>query len=463
MEKTDVNKLVPYKGNARAHSPKQVEQIARSIKAFGFNNPILVDEGNVVIAGHGRLAAAKRLGLKEVPVVRLNHLSEKEKKAYILADNRLAEKASWDPARLAVEIKELSVDADFDLSLTGFETPETDLILYGQSAPDEAETWDEPVQIPRLVQKGDVWALGRHKLVCGDALDADTLALLMGSEKADIVLTDPPYNVKIAGHVCGNGKIKHPEFAMASGEMKETEFKAFLTRAFQNLRAFSKDGSLHFAFIDWRHARVMLEAGESVYDELKNICVWAKDAGAMGSLYRSRHELVCVFKNGGAPHCNNIELGKYGRCRTNVWEYPGVRVQSRLSKGEPRLHPTVKPAGLLADVLLDCSRPGEIALDVFGGSGSTLLAAERTGRRARLAELDPHYCDVILYRYEKAGGKDVKLVRRAKYEIKNTQTPAGKIPVRFKIPAAGRKKCVMRRRIRAASGAEPLSARTVRQ
>ncbi len=438
MEKIDINKLVPYERNARVHNPKQVNAIARSIKAFGFNNPVLVDEKNVVIAGHGRWAAAKQLGLTEVPIVRLNHLSEKEKKAYILADNRLAERASWDEKQLKLELQDLSTDVNFDLSVTGFETPETDLLLYGESAPAQAEVFQEPPGIPKRVQPGDVWALGRHKVICADALQPASFEALLGRERADIVVTDVPYNVKINGHVCGNGRAKHPEFAMASGEMSEEEFRRFLEKSFQNMREFSKDGSLHFSFIDWGHARVMLEAGNAVYDELKNICVWAKDAGGMGSLYRSRHELVCVFKRGSAPHCNNIELGRYGRNRTNVWEYPAVRMQSRLSKGAPLLHPTVKPVGLLSDILLDASRQGDIVLDSFGGSGSTLLAAERTGRTARLVELSPHYCDVILHRYEKAGGQDVKLIWRASDENSPKETST----------KTGSKKLFIRRRVR---------------
>ena len=438
MEKIDINQLVPYERNARVHNPKQVTAIARSIKACGFNNPVLVDEKNVVIAGHGRLAAAKQLGLKEVPIVRLNHLNEKEKKAYIVADNRLAERASWDDKLLKLEFQELSVDADFDLSLTGFSTPETDLLLYGSVGAAPEETYQEPPDILKRVQPGDVWALGRHKVICADSLKPSSFDALLGKEKADIVVTDVPYNVKINGHVCGNGRAKHPEFAMASGEMSETEFLQFLKRSFQNMRNYSKDGSLHFSFIDWAHVRVMLEAGNVVYDELKNICVWAKDVGGMGSLYRSRHEMVCVFKYGSAPHCNNIELGKYGRNRTNVWEYPAVRMQSRLSKGAPLLHPTVKPVGLLADILLDASQQGDIVLDPFGGSGSTLLAAERTGRTARVVELSPHYCDVILHRYEKAGGQDVKLIWRTTNENSPKETSI----------KTGSKKLFIRRRVR---------------
>lgn len=438
MEKIELNKLVPYARNSRVHDPKQVRAIARSIKAFGFNNPVLVDEKNVVIAGHGRLAAAKQLGLKEIPVVRLNHLSEKEKKAYIIADNRLAERASWDEKLLKLELQELSVDVDFDLALTGFETPETDLLLYGASESSQTEVFRESPDIPKRVQPGDVWALGRHKIICADALDPASFRTLLEGEKADVVVTDVPYNVKINGHVCGNGRAKHPEFAMASGEMSENEFLQFLKKSFRNMRDYSKDGSLHFSFIDWAHVGVMLEAGKAVYDELKNICIWAKDAGGMGSLYRSRHEMICVFKHGTAPHCNNIELGKYGRNRTNVWEYPAVRMQSRLSKGDPLLHPTVKPVGLLADILLDASRPGEIVLDPFGGSGSTLLAAERTGRKARLIELEPHYCDVILHRYEQAGGQNIKLIRRCLNENSQKET----------IAKTGSKKLFIRCRVR---------------
>lgn len=438
MEKIEISKLVPYARNSRVHDPKQVRAIARSIKAFGFNNPVLIDEGNVVIAGHGRLEAAKQLGLKEVPVVRLTHLSEREKKAYVIADNRLAERASWDEKLLKLELQELSVDVDFDLALTGFETPETDLLLYGVSKSSLAEVFCESPNIPKRVQLGDVWGLGRHKIICSDALVPASFQTLLEGEKADIVVTDVPYNVKINGHVCGNGRAKHPEFAMASGEMSEAEFLQFLKKSFQNMRDYSKDGSLHFSFIDWAHVRVMLEAGEEVYDEVKNICIWCKDVGGMGSLYRSRHEMVCVFKHGSSPHCNNIELGKYGRNRTNVWEYPAVRMQSRLSKGAPLLHPTVKPVGLIADVLLDASKPGDIVLDPFGGSGSTLLAAERTGRAARLIELEPHYCDVILHRYEQAGGQNIKLIRR--YSNENSQKET--------ITKTGSKKLFIRHRVR---------------
>lgn len=232
MEKIDVNKLIPYARNSRVHDPKQVRAIAKSIVSFGFNNPVLIDEKNVVIAGHGRLEAAKQLGLKEIPVVRLSHLSEKEKKAYVIADNRLAERASWDERQLKLELQDLSADVNFDLTQTGFETPETDLLLYGVSEPSRAETFQESPDIPKRVQPGDVWAVGRHKIICADALDPASYQKLLAGEKADIVVTDVPYNVKINGHVCGKGQTKHAEFMMASGEMTEKEFGRFLKKSF---------------------------------------------------------------------------------------------------------------------------------------------------------------------------------------------------------------------------------------
>lgn len=233
---------------------------------------------------------------------------------------------------------------------------------------------------------------------------------MLGTEKAHLVLTDPPYNVKISGHARSGEK--HREFAMASGEMSQSEFSQFLRGVFSLLAENSQTGSLHYAFMDWRHIGEILAAGTAVYTELKNVCVWNKLSGGMGSFYRSQHELVFVFKNGDAPHTNNIELGVHGRYRTNVWDYPGVFIKNKVNKANIHLHPTVKPVGLLADVILDASPRKGIILDPFGGSGSTLLAAERTGRQARIIEIDPHYCDVILYRYEQMGGKEIKLIHQ---------------------------------------------------
>ena len=397
-----IGSLKPYDWNARTHSAKQITQIAESIKAFGFNNPVLIDRAGGIIAGHGRVEAAKMLGHETVPCVRLDHLSDAQKRAYILADNKLAEKAGWDPEILKIELQHLtSLDLDFDVSVTGFEMPEIDVLL-SDAAP-ECDPADELPTIepgPAITRLGDIWQIGPHRLICGDSTKADTYAHLLDGEHAQMIFTDPPYNVKIDGHVSGLGNIKHREFAMASGEMSTSEFTRFLADVFGNLAAHSIDGAVHFICMDWRHMSEVLAAATPVYSELKNLCVWAKTNGGMGSLYRSQHELVFVYKNGGAPHINNVELGKHGRYRTNVWSYAGANTFSKTRGGDLAMHPTVKPVALVADAILDCSKRKGIVLDAFGGSGTTLVAAERTGRRGYAIELDLHYCDVIVRRLE---------------------------------------------------------------
>ncbi len=404
--------LKPNSRNVRTHSRKQISQIARSIRDFGFNNPILIDRENLVIGGHGRLLASKELGLKEVPTIRLEHLDGASLRAYILADNKLAEKAGWDKDILKIELQSLiALDIDIDLTCTGFETPEIDIILHTASEKPEADPLDYvPVDVPKRVNRGDLWRVGSHFVFCGDALKPESFDALLQGRTADTVVTDPPYNVAVDGHVCGTGKVKHSEFAFASGEMSETEFKAFLKTAFKNLSAYSIDGSLHFIFMDWRHISEIMAAGREVYTDLKNVCVWNKILGGLGSLYRSQHEFVFVFKNGTAPHVNNIELGRHGRNRTNVWDYAGVNSASH-RRDELKLHPTIKPVRMLSDAIIDCSKQGAIVLDCFAGSGSTLLAAEHVKRKAYVMEFEPKYCDVILYRYEQAFGDDIELVK----------------------------------------------------
>lgn len=412
MTQIKISALRPYPKNARTHSPKQIRQIAKSIKSFGFTNPVLIDKDNCILAGHGRVEAAKLAGLTEVPAVVISHLTPAQKKAYILADNRLAELSGWDKNILKVELEELQSieDGDFDLTLTGFETPEIDVLLAPQDAPAIENAGFLAKSIPARVKSGELLQLGAHKLLCADSTQPVSFRRLLGEEKANLIVTDPPYNVKISGHVRSSEKYR--EFAMASGEMSQSEFSQFLKGVFTLLSEYSIPGSLHYAFIDWRHMGEILSAGMSAYTALKNVCVWNKLSGGMGSLYRSQHELVFVFKNGDAPHTNNIELGVHGRYRTNVWDYPGIFIKNKVNKANIHLHPTVKPVGLLADILLDASPRKGIVLDPFGGSGSTLLAAERTGRQARIIEIDPHYCDVILYRYEQMGGKELKLLQR---------------------------------------------------
>jgi len=405
-----LSQLKPAACNARTHSRRQIKKIAASIERFGFVNPVLIDENNQIIAGHGRVAAAKRLGWETVPTLRVDHLNEVEKRAYVLADNRLAEEAGWDREMLSIELQGL-IDLDFSIELTGFEMAEVDLLLDGEAdAKASADTFEDEFSSPPLpdvaiTQPGDLWRLGQHRLFCGDATHASSYATLLGDAKASLVFTDPPYNVPIDGHVCGLGQVRHREFAMASGEMTSEEFCTFLERVFGHMATYSTDGSIHFICMDWRHIGETLRAGQNVYSELKNVCVWVKSNGGMGTFYRSRHELVFAFKNGTEAHTNNFELGQTGRYRTNVWEYAGVNSFGRDRNDALAMHPTVKPIALVADALKDCSKRKQIVLDPFAGSGTTVIAAEKTGRRAYVLELDPSYCDTIIRRWQALTGK----------------------------------------------------------
>jgi DNA modification methylase len=421
VEDLPLSSLIPSPTNARTHSKRQISQIAASIRRFGFNNPILADADNTVRAGHGRLEAAKQLGMATVPVIRASHMSPADFRAYALADNRLAEEAGWDEDILAIEFQELRLIApNLDLTLTGFEVAEIDLIVE-QAGPDEDpadEAEDLGQGLPVVCRAGDLWLLGDHRIFCGSALEPAAYRILLEGQPADAVFTDPPYNVKISGHVSGKGAIQHREFAMASGEMTDGEFRGFLRSSASMLAANSKPGSMHFICMDWRHALPLLDMGTEFY-ELKNICVWVKDNGGMGSLYRSQHELVMVFKRPGGEHQNNVQLGRFGRNRTNVWSYPGVNSFSR--SGEEgnllALHPTVKPVQLVADAVLDCTAPGNIVLDAFLGSGSTLIAAERTHRRCYGIELDPAYVDAAIRRWQRhTGGHAIHATSKARFD-----------------------------------------------
>lgn len=404
--------------NARTHSKEQVQEIAKSIATLGFNNPILIDENDMVIAGHGRLEAAKELGMKTIPTICLSHMSTEQVRAYIIADNKLAEKAGWDEEILKIELDflmNLESDCGFDATITGFDIPEIDLIINSESievtksdSNKEDDFFDSAIIVPKRVQKGDLWKMGEHFAFCGDALEEISYQKLLGNDKAQMIFCDMPYNVKVQGNV--TKQKHHTEFAQASGEMNKSEFTNFLLKAMTLQARYSIEGSIHFQCMDWRHMSEMLEAGEGVYSELKNLCVWDKGTGGMGSLYRSQHELVFVFKNGIFPHINNVELGVHGRYRTNVWKYRGMHASNPEAKVLAKLHPTVKPVAMIMDTLFDCSSPGGIVLDSFGGSGSTLIAAERTKRRARIIEIEPKFCDVILWRWEKLSGQKAELV-----------------------------------------------------
>ncbi len=408
VEQCAIASLKPARRNPRTHSEKQIRQIADSIETFGFTNPVLIDAGDHVVAGHGRLRAAKLLGMSTVPTLRLDHLTPEQIRAYVIADNKLAENAGWDRDLLALELQELAeLDLSFDLEVIGFETAEIDLLIGG-NALKGADPADEIQEVdpntPVVSRPGDLWFIGPHRLLCGDATEAASYERLLSGKKAQIVFVDPPYNVAIDGHVSGLGRIQHNEFAMASGEMSEEEFIGFLVKALGHHAAFSAEGALHFVCMDWRHVAELLATGRRVYTELKNVCVWVKTNAGMGSLYRSQHELVFVFKKGRAPHTNNVELGRHGRTRTNVWTYPGANSFGPGRAEALAMHPTVKPVRLVADAILDGSRRKAIVLDGFAGSGTTLLAAERTGRRGYGLEIDPRYVDVALRRLAEHAG-----------------------------------------------------------
>lgn len=403
-EIANMRDLKPYARNLRTHSKDQIRQIADSIRTFGWTNPVLIDEAGGVLAGHGRIEAAKLLGLDEVPVIRLDHMSAAEKRAYILADNKLAENAGWDEELLAIELGLLLEQVDFDIGLTGFSMGEIDLLI-GVDESDEA-----PVHLPasdaRPVNRlGDAWSVGPHRLVCGDALDPAMYDTLLEGRSVQMVFTDPPYNVPVDGHVSGLGKSRHREFAMASGEMSASEFAGFLQSVFACMRNALADGAIIYACIDWRHMGEMLGAGHAVFDELKNLCVWAKTNAGMGSFYRSQHELVFVWKAGRGRHINNFGLGEDGRHRSNLWTYPGANTFREGRLEDLAAHPTVKPIDLVRDAIMDCSHRGNVVLDPFAGSGTTLIAAAETGRIGAGIEIDPLYADLTLRRLEAATGE----------------------------------------------------------
>jgi DNA modification methylase len=400
--------LVPDPRNARTHPKRQVAQIVASIRAFGFTNPILADPEGGLIAGHGRLLAAKEMDLADVPVIELAGLSDAQKRALRLADNKIALNAGWDMEILKLELGELSLpEIDIDLGLTGFASGEIDVILA--DSPDPADEVIPAVPKAPRTRPGDIWQLGEHRIGCGDGRDAAFLRAVVGAGTAiDAAFLDPPYNVKINGHV--NAKGRHREFAMASGEMTTSAFRDFLGETLGACARVSRPGAVHFVCMDWRHMDDVSAAAGPIYDELLNICVWNKSNAGMGSLYRSKHEMVFIYRVPGAPHTNAVELGRHGRNRTNVWDYASVNSLKGSRRQDLELHPTVKPVAMVADALCDVTRQGDLVLDIFLGSGTSLIAAERVARRFRGLDIDPAYVDVAIERWEALTGRRAELV-----------------------------------------------------
>ena len=411
MKWLSVDALKPNARNARTHSKKQIRQIADSIAAFGFLVPILIDEGGLVIAGHGRYAAAKLLGLAQVPVIEVQGLSEAKRRALALADNKIGENAGWDREILAAELPELAeilVVEGLDVSITGFSAIEIDQLAvdFEEDASDPHDAMDPEWLTAAPVSKlGDLWELGSHRVLCGDARNADHVARLMGRIHASMAFLDPPYNVRVRD-IVGRGQVKHTEFAMASGELSRSDFIGFLKSTLTQAAAVSRDGAVHYVCMDWRHVGELIEAGGMIYGEMLNLAVWVKSNAGQGSFYRSQHELIGIFRVGAEAHLNNIELGRHGRSRSNVWHYAGINTFRAGRLDELQSHPTVKPVALVADAMRDCSRRGDIVLDLFGGSGTTILAAERVGRRAYTLEIEPRFVDVTIKRWQTFSGRD---------------------------------------------------------
>ena len=405
----------------RKFSKQEISITTKVVDRFGIPSPIIVDNKNEIVLGANLYLAAKNLNAKTVPTVQLKDLSEKEIKMYSVAMNKILTMGEIDLESIKIDIKDWIFDENFTITPEelGLGTIEVDSILFelsGFSASDAEEQNETKAEeavlrnITKIVKPGDLIQLGQHRLFCGDSMKAESYTKLLGEEKADIIITDPPYNVKIQGHV--TKKKNHPEFAQASGEMKPEDFINFLNTVTKNLKNFSKSGSIHYLFMDWKHLFELQIATKDVYEKLLNICVWDKGKGGMGSFYRSQHEFCLVYQNGTGSHKNNIQLGKNGRNRSNIWQYPGMNSGTSQAKTLSNLHPTVKPVSMLVDILLDASDFGDIVLDTFGGSGSTLIAAQECGRKARLIEISPDYCDVIIHRWEKMTGKKHKIIER---------------------------------------------------
>lgn len=405
------------KHNIRKFSKKQTEKTKQLVETCGLPIPIIVDRDKVVIVGLSFLVAAREMKIDEVPVVIAEHLSEEQARILQVAYYRLADEGEFDKAELSLEFQDLlNINPDCDLTITGFEMGEIDVIIdFKASLADIDEEILEPDDSPPTTKMGDIFQLGDHRIICGDSLLEKSFQEVMGDDIAQMCFTDHPYNLRINGHVSGLGKHKHDEFAQGSGEMSSAKFEDFLFGSLGLMSKFSNSGAIFFCCMDWRHTSEIQSAAQRAKLITKNICVWVKDNGGMGSLYRSRHEFVYVFKHGDSPHINNVQLGKHGRNRTNVWETPGCNTMRKGRLDDLAMHPTVKPVPLVAEAIKDCSNRGGIILDPFGGSGTTLIACEKTGRKARLVEIDPKYVDVTIKRWQSLTGQKAILASTGQY------------------------------------------------
>ena len=409
IEYLPIERLKPNPRNPRKHPRRQIRALRSSLRKYGFVTPVLIDANDSTIAGHGRVEAAKLEGFATVPTVQLDHLTPSQIREFIIADNRLAELAGWDRELLAAELSGL-LELNIDFEPMGFEPGEIDALLndFGEPSPGPDDVL-APAQETCVSRRGEVWILGKHRICCGDAREEGDYVRVTHGERAAMLCADPPYNVKVAGHVQGRGRVKHAEFAFASGEMSDSQFRAFLEIWLRHAMRFLDDGALAYVFMDWRHIVDLIAVGRVVLGTMVNLCVWAKGNAGQGSFYRSQHELIGVFVLGGEAHRNNVQLGRFGRNRSNLWQYAGVNSFGAGRDEALSMHPTVKPVAMIADAIRDCTSRGETILDPFLGSGTTLIAAEKTGRRCCGIEYEPRYVDVAIRRWQAFTKTDASL------------------------------------------------------
>ena len=402
IDRRPLAQLLPSSRHAREHSEAKITALAGSIRRFRSIEPLLIEEDGTIISGVARWLACRRLGIPDVPCIVVSHLTATEIRALRIAVGAFPQWATWDKEQLRIELPEIIAELpDLSMQEIGLSVPVVDGLLA--PPPPQDDPADEIPEVdenrPAVSRPGDLWQLGQHLAFCGDALEAQSYERLLGDRAVRWVLTDPPYNVKVNGHVTKRVG-QFDEFAMASGEMTDDEFRDFLSTIFGRIASVSVAGTIAFVFIDWRHARLMQEAADGVFFELKNHIVWVKDAPALGTFYRNQHEFVLAYKIADGKHVNNFGLGEHGRTRSNIWNYAGMSSFGAGRNASLALHATPKPVAMLVDAILDCSSPGDLVLDPFGGSGSTLIAAERAHRRARLIEISPTYVDTIVRRWE---------------------------------------------------------------
>lgn len=437
IEYLPISELAPLSRKLKIHKKKDVAALAEAIELFGFAVPVLVDQAGRIISGNGRLDAARTLGMTEVPCIRLSHLDEDKLRVFRIAENNLAQLAGWDTEALGLELQELSnIDLGFSLEVTGFTSARIDaLIIEGDGGGENADILPDRPSDP-VSRLDDLWLLGEHRLYCGDATTTDSLDAVLQGELVRAIFTDPPYNVAVAGHITSSGQ--HDEFVMASGEMSQDEFTSFLTKVLERSRDALVPGGLCYFCMDWRHMSETLAAADATGMEFVNLLVWDKTAGGMGSFYRSQHELIFLFRKPGASHLNRVELGKHGRNRSNVWAYDGVNGFGAKKAKAREMHPTVKPMALVRDALLDCSGPGDVVLDLFSGSGTTLIAAEQSRRRGRATELDPRYVDVGVIRWQDYTGQEARLASTGQTfrEVRETRRQEAQTVVPLTSPTA---------------------------